>query len=530
MSDVGRTGVAAEPGIVAPRATDERYAWYVLSVLVLVYMLNFIDRQILSILAEDIKRDLNLTDADLGFLYGTAFGVFYALFGIPLGRLADNWNRVKLMTSGLALWSLMTAVSGFAKNGAMLAGARIGVGIGEATASPCAYSLLSDYFPREKRATALAIYSSGLFIGGGLSLFIGGAVVQNWNAAFPNPALAPLGLRGWQAAFMAVGLPGLLLAVWVATLREPIRGQSDGLVMTPSARPFADFFAELLTIIPPLTLIGAARRGGGALAINLLVGGASAAAALLLIRLTGDIPQWTAVGIGVYAVFSWAASLRRRDPPTFALIIGTPAFLLTVLGYGLIAFNAYAVSFWSAPYALRELGASPATAGLLIGGSGAVGGFLGVVIGGRVADQLRRNNPSGRVLVVLAGAILPLIPLVIAFTSEDLTVFYALQIPLNALSSCALGAAAATTQDLVLPRMRGAATATFFIGTTLIGLALGPYIAGRVSLATGDLATGILSLLAAAPISIVAILVLYRMLPAAEASVVERARAAGEPI
>src|SRR6187549_3817131 len=114
------------------------YAWYTLGVLMLVYMLNFIDRQILSILANDIKADLSLTDADLGFLYGTAFAIFYALFGIPLGRLADSWNRARLLAAGLALWSLMTVLSGLARNGTALAAARVGVGVGEATANPCA--------------------------------------------------------------------------------------------------------------------------------------------------------------------------------------------------------------------------------------------------------------------------------------------------------------------------------------------------------------------------------------------------------
>ncbi|HZF45095.1 MAG TPA: MFS transporter, partial [Sphingomonadaceae bacterium] len=123
------------------------YGWYALGVLVLVYMLNFIDRQILSILANDIKADLGLSDADLGFLYGTAFAIFYALFGVPLGRLADGWHRVRLLSLGLTLWSLMTTLSGFARNGATLALARIGVGVGEATATPCAYSLIADWFP-----------------------------------------------------------------------------------------------------------------------------------------------------------------------------------------------------------------------------------------------------------------------------------------------------------------------------------------------------------------------------------------------
>ena len=125
MSETDKPGAAENARVPA-------YSWYALSVLVLVYVLNFVDRQILSILANDIKADLGVDDAFLGFLYGTAFAIFYALFGIPLGKLADSWHRVRLMTIGLGLWSLMTAASGFAKNAAMLSGARVGVGIGEA--------------------------------------------------------------------------------------------------------------------------------------------------------------------------------------------------------------------------------------------------------------------------------------------------------------------------------------------------------------------------------------------------------------
>ena len=156
------------------------YARYVLAVLVIVYVFNFIDRQILSILAEHIKADMGVTDAQLGYLYGTAFAVFYAVFGIPLGRLADAWDRRKLIALGLAFWSVMTALSGLARTFAQLALARVGVGVGEASASPAAYSSLSDWFPPHRRATALALYSSGIYIGTGIGLFIGGSIVEAW--------------------------------------------------------------------------------------------------------------------------------------------------------------------------------------------------------------------------------------------------------------------------------------------------------------------------------------------------------------
>src|SRR5512139_1429515 len=148
------------------------YAWYVLAVLVLVYVFNFIDRQILSILAQEIKGDLGLSDAEIGFLYGTAFAVFYAIFGIPLGRLADVWVRRSLIALGLAFWSAMTALSGTARSFPTLGAYRIGVGVGEASASPAAFSSLVDWFPARLRATAISIYSSGVYIGAGIGIFL----------------------------------------------------------------------------------------------------------------------------------------------------------------------------------------------------------------------------------------------------------------------------------------------------------------------------------------------------------------------
>ncbi|MEQ1687773.1 MAG: MFS transporter [Sphingopyxis sp.] len=528
--DDSATSASTPPDRASP------YAWYVLGVLVVVYILNFIDRQVMSILAVDIKRDLGLNDSEMGFLGGAAFAVFYALFGIPLGRLADNWGRVKLLSIGLTLWSTMTALSGFSRNFATLGFARMGVGIGEATASPSAYSMISDYFPKRQRATALAIYSSGLYLGGGLSLLIGAYIKEAWDKAYPGGG--PMDLVGWQAAFLCVGIPGVLVASWVASLREPVRGRMDGVIQPSSSTPFRTFFDDLSTIIPPFTLLGAWQRGPRALLINLLAAALFAALAYGMIRVTDNVPQWSAVALGYYAVFSWASTLRARDPATFALIWGTPAFLCTALGYGLVSMTAWGLSYWTAPYAETVLHLPKLDLAFNIGSIGALAGFIGVIAGGRIADSLRARNPAGRLLVIMGGALLPIIPLWSGFTTADPTLFYALYFLSVAFGSAALGAAAATTQDLVLPRMRGTAAAAFFLATTLVGLAFGPYLVGQISDWTGTVAgsqpvgnlrVGILSMLGVAPFSLILLFAAYRMLPAAEASVRERAAAAGEP-
>lgn len=514
---------------IAPATSASPYAWYGLFILFLVYVLNFIDRQIITILAPDIKADLGLDDADIGFLYGTAFAVFYALFGIPLGRLADSWHRVRLLTVGLAIWSAMTAVSGFARNGLTLGLARMGVGVGEATASPSAYSLISDMFPKRMRGTALAIYSAGLYFGGGVSLMIGGFIVAGWNNAYPDGG--PLGLVGWQAAFLAVGVPGLLLAAWVATLREPVRGLVDGLPTPPTPEPFRGFLQELLALLPPFN------RGMSAFVTNIAVLVGLAIAALVMIAITGSLLQWLCIAIGYYAVFSWASSLRARDKATFALIWGSPAFLCTILGYGCVAFLSYATTAFGPTYAAQVLGEETAKIGFWIGGFGALGGFLGVILGGRMSDWLRARSESGRIMVIAFGLITPVIPVILAYTTANdpnsdadfirFTVFASLA---NMFASSALGAAAATTQDLVMPRMRGTATATFFLATTLFGLALGPYLAGQMSVISGSLSTGVLSILVIVPVGLTLLFFAWRLVPLAERSVVERARAAGEAV
>jgi MFS family permease len=511
-----------------PAPAPEAYARYVLGVLVVVYVFNFLDRQILAILAERIRGDLGVSDAELGFLYGTAFAVFFAVFGIPLGRLADVWDRRKLIALGLAVWSLMTALSGFARSFPELALARIGVGIGEASAAPAAYSLLSDYFPPARRATVLAIYSSGIYLGAGLGLVVGGLVVDRWDAAFPTDA--PFGLRGWQVAFFIVGLPGLLLALWVRTLREPARGGGEGLAVASGARPLRAFLHELRAVLPPLTLVHLVLAGAGARAVARNLAGAAviAAAAALLIRMLGSPAQWIALGIGVYAAVSWLQALALRDRPTLALLVGTPSLRQAAVGFSLLAFVGYGIGFWLPTFFMRVFGAEAGRTGLILGVSSAVAGWLGTTLGGVWADARRRRTPAGRLQVAAACPILTLPLAVWMLVTEHPQLAFLLAFPVTLASSLWIGAGASTVQDLVLPRMRGSASAAYLLLVTFIGLALGPYTVGRLSVALGDLRMGMLSALIAGVVGAILLLAASRHVAHDEATRVARARAAGE--
>ncbi len=505
------------------------YARYVLAVLVLVYVFNFLDRQILSILAERIKADLGATDAQLGYLYGTAFAVFYALFGLPLGRLADVWDRRKLISIGLGFWSLMTAVSGLARSFGQLALARVGVGVGEASASPAAYSLLSDYFPRARRATVLAIYSSGIYIGSGLGLFVGGLIVDRWDLAFAGGG-APFGLKGWQAAFFIVGLPGIPLAFWAASLREPKRGMSDGIVTRVEPKPLPAFLAELSSVIPPFTVWNLSRLGasGGVIAANLASAGGLIGAAFLLTRALGNPAQWASLALGLYAAVSWGQSLALRDRPAATLIFRTPSMIYSILGFAFLSFNGYGLGFWIAPFFARVHGMPLDRLGLIVGGAAAVGGWIGVTCGGVLADRLRRTSARGRLYVGMLNAALT-IPLALAVVwIPNKTVALCLALPLYAASALWLGPGTSTIQDLVLPRMRALASAAFLLVNTLIGLAMGPYTIGRLSMATGDLRLALSLALLAYLVALGFFHLAGRTLGHDEATQLERARAVGE--
>ena len=200
-----------------------KLAWYAVAVLFVAYTFSFADRFILSLLIQPIKADLGLSDTKVSLLHGFAFAIFYTFMGIPIGRLADRFSRRNIVAAGIAVWSLMTALCGVAQGYWQLFAARVGVGVGEAALSPAAYSMIADLFPQQKLGRALSVYSTGAFVGVGLAYIIGGTVIQAITGS-PEIAVPVLGtIRSWQAAFFVVGLPGLVVAALMFTVREPLR-------------------------------------------------------------------------------------------------------------------------------------------------------------------------------------------------------------------------------------------------------------------------------------------------------------------
>ncbi|WP_291358804.1 MULTISPECIES: spinster family MFS transporter [Acinetobacter] len=209
-----------------PPAAPERssYQWYVVIICMVAYILSFVDRQILSLMIEPIKADLMLSDTQFSLLQGLAFSLFYAFMGVPIAALADKKSRVKIISVGIAFWSLATAACGLSKNFIQMFLARLSVGAGEAALSPAFYSIVADLFPKHKLGRALGVYAIGAFIGSGLAFLIGGYVIGLLkDVSFVT--LPMIGeIKTWQLTFMIVGLPGVLLALlMILTVREPER-------------------------------------------------------------------------------------------------------------------------------------------------------------------------------------------------------------------------------------------------------------------------------------------------------------------
>ena len=198
-------------------------AWYAVTILTIAYVVSFLDRQLLSLVVPLVKRDLLLTDTQVSLLLGLAFALFYTTMGIPIGRLADKKSRRAIIAVGISFWCLMTAACGLAKNYMQLFLARVGVGVGEATLSPSSLSMIGDYFPKEKRGKALGVFNIGVSVGSGIAFIVGGQIIA-YVATRENIVLPIIGeIFPWQALFIMVGLPGLIVAALMMTVKEPKR-------------------------------------------------------------------------------------------------------------------------------------------------------------------------------------------------------------------------------------------------------------------------------------------------------------------
>lgn len=227
------------------------YAWYVVGVLTIVYIFSFIDRQILALLVEPIKRDFQINDTKMSYLTGIAFVAFYTFCGIPFGRLADSKSRRAVIVVGLVMWSFMTALCGATRNFVQMFLCRIGVGVGEASLSPSAFSLITDYFPKERLATAISVYSMGIYLGAGIAYLLGGIVVgfASSQEMYNLPLIGAT--RSWQVIFFIVGLPGILVALLLYTVKEPIRRnrrlvKSQTGIVKPETVPLRQVFNYIL--------------------------------------------------------------------------------------------------------------------------------------------------------------------------------------------------------------------------------------------------------------------------------------------
>lgn len=532
-----------------PATKVSRAGWYALFLVSSGQGLSLLDRQILSILAPSISRDLGIGDAEIGLLYGTLFALFYALFSLPLGRLVDGWIRTRLLAICILSWSLATGLAAFAQSFAMLAVSRLGVGIGEGAAQPGANSIIFDTFPRNRRGTAMAAMGIATALGLGLSMALGGFVAQWWDERIAAGGSA-FGFAGWQFAFIIAALPGIVLAWALFRMKEPLRGGMDGIVTREDPHPFKASAAVLGAVTPGANWFmlwhrKAGRRqwtinlGGLALILAVCFGMTQVTQAFsprpalnaLGMSLDPHVLQWFVVGFGAFVVLNLFQSLKLTDKPTYNVMLSPSLLLLFVVG-GLQTSINYGVMGFTPSFLIREYGLDQATTGLQFGLLAAALGVLGPVIAGPLSDFLTtKMGAKGRVWLTLASLGISPFFGIWTFSSPDPFNFYLRFSIYSIILTLWLPPIYSLYYDLVLPRMRGIASSTYIIVSTLLGLGMGPYFVGIVSDRNGgDLGQAIISINVVAPVIVVILLYVLFRIQRDEDSVRDRAREGGEPV
>ncbi len=373
------------------KPTNLRYAYYALGILCLISVLNYYDRNVIAIILQPMKNELHISDTQIGLLTGLAFAVVYSLLGVPIARFADRGHRVKVLSVALAIWSVMTAACGFAVSFATMFVARMGVGIGEAGGLPSTHALVADYFPPQRRSSALAAIAVASSIGAILGLAVGGVVSDRF---------------GWRAAFWVGGAPGLLLALLaIVTIREPSRRREDA--------------APAPTVVPLRTVV---------------------------------------------------SMLARRRSYIFLTTGITIAFL-----------GGYAQQTWTPTFFVRSFGLTPGQIGPLFSLLTGVPAIAGTLFGGILVDRWTakdRRAPIWILIVTFAGGI----PLgLVVLLTHNLNLALAMSFVGALMGGAYIGPLYALVQGLAGPKIRATAAAVFMMVANLVGLSLGPVLAGFVS-------------------------------------------------
>ena len=376
-----------------PAPPSRAYSWYALGLLALINLLNYLDRNVIFALFEPIKRDLALTDSQLGWL-GSAYIFVFSVAALPFGVLSDLRSRRAVISGGVAVWSVFTFLSGLVGSFRQLFTCRAIVGVGEAAYGPAAASLVADYFPARGRAVAMGILSSGIALGGVLGLLLGGHLEA---------------LYGWRVAFMAVGVPGCILAVLVSRLRDPSRTPAR-LTVRSFLRDFEIGVAPLLRNLWPL-LAGVAagavaayqldRTSGTDSKVDLAVfsGAVGLGLAFTILRWVRRTPSDgddTVFGSGISGAFDDIVRALRT-------VLRTPTLVYIFAAGAMISFGLNGIVGWGPTFVSRELDLSAGEAAGLLGKWGLISGTAGTLFGGVLADWLRRRYETARVIVVALG-------------------------------------------------------------------------------------------------------------------------------
>lgn len=462
----------------AADVTDVRpgYRFYVLAILILVYMLNFLDRQIIGILAAPLKAEFNMSDSQFGLLGGIAFASVYSTLAIPLAWLADRVSRVWIMTGALAVWSGFTALCGMAGSFGQLFLCRMGVGVGEAGGVAPAYSLISDYFPPHQRARALAAFAFGIPLGTAAGTLVGGLLA----AAY-----------GWRTAFIVVGILGVLLAPLLRlTIRDPKRGGADAIAQTAAAPAVAVAAAPEAPVLPVSTQAG---RIAALIMLGLGAGCLVLAALAQFAGLQIGNPLILAFGGGLALVIGVSLMIARV---TASVVVKKPSFWLLALGAASSSVCGYGVAGWLPLFFMRSFDLTLAQTSWYYSGIALIGGLSGIWMGGLIADKLSKRGKGAYPMVPAIAFLISAPCFILAMNSAwlieqimpgggsqglALTIAFLIFLIPTGLNLAWLGPVTAAVQHLVPAPMRSTASALFLLINNLLGLAVGFFYFGWMS-------------------------------------------------